>query len=76
MDCVLQTVWVLLDILRSSCYACLVNIIMTQLDPLEYHLVTTQLMIHNTHTCLFKYLKEMRNIPQMYHKLWKTVLIT
>ena len=49
---------------------------MTQLDPLEYHLEHLQLMIHNTHTCLFKYLKEMRNIPQMYHKLWKTVVVT
>ncbi len=76
MDCVLQTVCPLLDILRSSCYARFTNIIITQLDPLEYHLVTTQLMIHNTHTCLFKYLKEMRTFPQMYHKLWKTVSIT
>ena len=44
MDCVLQTVYPLFDILRFSCYARLVNIIMTQLDPLEYHLVDTQLM--------------------------------
>ena len=72
----LQTVYPLIDILFVSCYARLVNIIMTRLDPLEYHLVTTQLMIHNTHICLFKYLKEMRSFPQMYHKLWKTVVIT
>ena len=49
---------------------------MTQLDPLEYHLVDTQLMIHNTHICLFKYLKEMRTYPQKYHKLWKTLVVT
>ena len=72
----LQTVYPLIDILSVSCYARLVNIIMTRLDPLEYHLVDTQLMIHNTHTCLFKYLKQMRSFPQKYHKLWKTVVIT
>ena len=76
MDCVLQTVCPLIDILRFLCYARLVNIIMTQLDPLECHLVDTQLLIHNTHICLFKYLKEMRSYPQKYHKLWKTVVIT
>ena len=72
----LQTVYPLFDILSVSCYARLVNIIMTQLDPLEYHLEHLQLMIHNTHTCLFKYLKQMRTFPHNTHKLWKTVLIT
>ena len=76
MDCVLQTVYPLFDIQSVSCYARLVNIIMTQLDPLEYHLVCLQLMIHNTHICLFKYLKEMRTYPQKYHKLWKTLVVT
>ena len=65
MDCVLQTVYPLFDIMPWPCYARLVNIIMTQLDPLEYHLVDTQLMIHNTHICLLRYLKEMRSFPQM-----------
>ena len=64
MDCVLQTVYPLFDILRFSCYARLVNIIMTQLDPLEYHLVYLQLLIHNTQVCLFKYLKGLRTFPQ------------
>ena len=72
----LQTVYPLFDILFVSCYARLVNIIMTQLDPLEYHLVYLQLMILNTHICLFKYLKEMRTYPQKYHKLWKTLVVT
>ena len=45
MDYVLQTVYPLFDILFVSCYARLVNIIMTQLEALEYHLVDTQLMI-------------------------------
>ena len=72
----LQTVYPLIDILRVSCYARLVNIIMRQLRPLEYHLVCLQLMIHNTHICLFKYLKEMRTYTQKYHKLWKTLVVT
>ena len=76
MDCVLQTVYPLFDIVPCPCYARLVNIIMTQLDPLEYHLVTTQLMIHNTHTCLFKYLKEMRTFPQFLSFMWKTLVYT
>ena len=76
MDCVLQTVYPLFDIMPCPCYARLVNIIMTQLDPLEYHLVDTQLMTHNTHTCLFKYLINMRSFPHNTYKLWKTVLIT
>ena len=63
-DYVLQTVYPLFDIMPCPCYARLVNIIMTQLDPLEYHLVDTQLTTHNTHICLFKYLKEMRSFPQ------------
>jgi len=53
-----------------------VNIIIRQLDPLEYHLVTTQLMTHNTHICLFNYLKQMRTFPHNTHKLWKTVVYT
>jgi len=73
---VLQTVYPLFDIVASSCYARLVNIIMTRLDPLEYHLVTTQLMIHNTHICLFKYLKEMRSFPQFVSFMWKTLVNT
>ena len=76
MDCVLQTVYPLFDIVGSSCYARLVNIIMTRLDPLEYHLVDTQLTTHNTQHSLFKYLKEMRSFPQKYHKLWKTLVVT
>ena len=76
MDYVLQTVYPLFDILRVSCYARLVNIKMRHLCPLEYHLVYLQLMIHNTHICLFKYLKEMRTYPQKYHKLWKTLVVT
>ena len=49
---------------------------MTQLDPLEYHLVTTQLMIHNTQHSLFKYLKEMRSFPQFVSFMWKTLVVT
>ena len=67
MDCVLQTVYPLIDILFVSCYAPFTNIIMTQLDHLQTHLVTTQLMTHNTHICLFKYLINMRSFPQKYY---------
>ena len=76
MDCVLQTVCPLIDILRFLCYARLVNIIMTQLDPLQTHLVDTQLLIHNTQHSLFKYLKEMRTYPQILITLWKTLVVT
>ena len=72
----LQTVYPLIDIESSLCYARLVNIIMTRLDPLEYHLVTTQLMIHNTQHSLFKYLKEMRSFPQFVSFMWKTLVVT
>ena len=76
MDCVLQTVCPLIDILRFLCYARLVNIIMTQLDPLQTHLVDTQLLIHNTQHSLFKYLKEMRTFPQFLSFMWKTLVVT